>query len=249
MEIGDWHERYMEQARWTASARRFLCQKARITPSTKILEVGCGTGAILGRLAVETNAQIAGIDISHSALSFAKGTSNSKLVCADAINLPFATHSFDACVCHFFLLWVKNPNFVLREMKRISRPGGVIIAFGEPDYGGRIDYPEEKVELGRLQTQALIDQGADPEAGRKLKALFSEAGLANVVCGVLGGEWSPEFSEVTFKSEWEILEEDLKFAIPKPRLEELKKIDRSAWNAGQRILFIPTFYCIGWNPG
>jgi SAM-dependent methyltransferase len=59
---------------------------------------------------------------------------------ADRHTLPFQP-VFDVTFCHFLLLWVSNPEKVVAEMGRVTRPGGSV-RLAEPDYGGRIDYPE-----------------------------------------------------------------------------------------------------------
>ena len=64
-----------------------------------------------------------------------------------------------------------------------------MLACAEPDYGGRIDYPDELSEIGRLQMMSLARQGANPQVGRKLKAILREAGIREVEVGILGGQW------------------------------------------------------------
>ena len=88
----------------------------------------------------------------------------------DAHQLPLADGCFDVCLCHFLLLWVTDPIQVLQEMYRVTRSGGVVMALAEPDYGSRIDYPQELSLLGKWQMDSLEQQGADPFIGRKLRA-------------------------------------------------------------------------------
>jgi SAM-dependent methyltransferase len=168
-------------------------------------------------------------------------------ICADALHLPYPAGCFDAVVCHFFLLWIPDPAAVLNEMIRAARPGSAVIAFAEPDYGGRIDYPPELEELGRLQTQALKHQGADPYMGRKLNKIFHQAGLHNIETGLLGGQWSGAPSQAQVDSEWDMLITDLAGMLSNARLQELRRHDSAAWQAGRRVLFVPTFYAIGYK--
>jgi hypothetical protein len=117
------------------------------------------------------------------------------------------------------------------------------------DYGARIDFPVELAEMGQLQGSALARQGADPRMGRKLAALFTAAGLQRVTTGVMGGEWSARQLEADgWNLEWAALEADLAGSLPPERLAELRRIDAAAWQRGDRILFVPTFYAIGWVP-
>jgi SAM-dependent methyltransferase len=47
--------------------------------------------------------------------------------CADGLRLPFEDASFDHCLCHFYLMWVSDPLTALREMARVTTPGGCVL--------------------------------------------------------------------------------------------------------------------------
>lgn len=240
-----WHDRYVQQAGWTAQTRHYLFEKAGLTDSSRVLEPGCGTGAVLSDCPAGF---LAGIDRDLTALNIARRAApRAHLACANALSLPFPLGGFDACISHFFLLWV-DAERALDEMMRVTRPGGWIIALAEPDYGGRIDRPIELAELGRLQGEALEKQGADPLMGRKLGGLFARAGLQDILSGVIGGEWSPRELADGWEQEWAALESDLAGQIPPEKLDELRRIDAAAWAHGERILFVPTFYALGRVP-
>jgi ubiquinone/menaquinone biosynthesis C-methylase UbiE len=168
------------------------------------------------------------------------------LLQADAHKVPLASSHFDLCICHFFLLWVSDPSSVVREMARITRPGGIVCALAEPDYGGRIDFPPDLTTLGQYQSQALSQQGANPELGRQLRSLFTRAGLRDVVTGVLGGQWRQPFDPDEWESEWQVLQNDLaQLTDVHETLKKQKAQDLSAWVKGERILYVPTFYAWG----
>jgi hypothetical protein len=133
-------------------------------------------------------------------------------------------------------------------MRRVLRPGGALLVFAEPDYGGRIDYPEELAILGEWQSDSLRRQGADPRAGRQLASWLHAAGFTRVVTGLLGGEWTGEFNQAEFESEWEILRNDVGRAVQLDRLDELQALDKNARLSGERILYVPTYYGLGTSP-
>ncbi len=244
-EVDFWQARYVQQARWTQSLRAWLYERAGLSAGgRRVLEVGCGTGALLGELTQAYRAQVCGLDINWQALT-AANTCLARLLQADAHALPFPTHVFDACLCHFLLLWVRQPLQVLTEMRRVTRPGGYVLALAEPDYGGRIDFPDDLVQLGEWQTQALRRQGADPLLGRGLHALMLRAGLHQVETGVLGGAWGKPADPADRQLEWQVLEEDLKDFVPCDTIKQFRCRDEEAWQSGGRILFVPTFYSIG----
>ncbi|HVP21890.1 MAG TPA: class I SAM-dependent methyltransferase [Anaerolineaceae bacterium] len=244
--VEEWHNRFRQQARWTEPVRRFLFQQAGLLHAHNLLEIGCGSGAILIELATQTIAPIYGIDLKPDFLKWALSTkAGFRLACADAFHLPFESQSFSFTFCHYFLMWVVNPVQVISEMKRVTKNGGYVLACAEPDYGGRIDYPESLKSLGLLQKKSLQNQGADPEMGRKVSGFFTEAGLQKVQTGILGGEWGEPLDPAELESEWKILESDLQGMLPSEELLRLKQIDLEAWQNGTRILFVPTFYTWG----
>jgi ubiquinone/menaquinone biosynthesis C-methylase UbiE len=248
----NWHKRFLQQARWTKSLRDYLFGRALPPNGAKILEIGCGTGAILSDLTSLSSgggASLSGIDLQEAHLRSARQHApQARLACADAHDLPFADHSFDVVFCHYVLLWLDDPERALGEMQRVATPGGAVLALAEPDYGGRIDYPEALARLGILQSQALQAQGADPRIGRRLAGLFRQAGLIEVESGVLGAQWSGKLSNEDVEMEWQVMRNDLGEAVAPEELDALERMDRQAYQAGEKVLFVPTFYAWGRAP-
>jgi SAM-dependent methyltransferase len=245
----DWHARYLQQARWTAQLRSYLFKKAGIDSASRLMEIGCGTGAVL--MDLPSDAGLYGIDLSRTALAQAALQSPAALLgCADAARLPFLNAVFDLTFCHFTLLWVKDPRQVVMEMRRVTRSAGAVLALAEPDYGGRIDFPAELAELGRWQAESLQRQGADPLMGRKLAGIFTQAGLRHVETGILGGEWkslpddSPAGSDAN-ALEWEVLQADLAGQVAPEQFRLMRQADQLARQRHERVLFVPTFYAWG----
>lgn len=247
LSVQDWHARYLQQARWTASIRQYLFGKARLPVDARVLEVGCGTGAIMTDFAGERRLDLlVGLDIAAPPLQAAAvHAPEARLAQGDARYLPFTDRSFDWVYCHFLLLWVRAAEIAVKEMARIVQPGGAIMALAEPDYGGRIDHPDGLVKLGILQAQALTSQGADPLAGRKLAGWFSAAGLLDIEYGVLGGQWTTAHHPDEWQMEWAVLEADLAGRLPEVELSALKQRDLAARLSGERLLFVPTCYAFG----
>lgn len=242
MQISDWNRRYREQAGWTRSTRQYLFSHIQLEPGAPLLEVGCGTGAVLSELAANTARY--GLDINFEYLALArKVVPATHLTCGDALRLPYADASFAAVYCHFFLMWV-DAAAALAEMRRVTRPGGWVLALAEPDYGGRIDYPEELSQIGRLQTEALRWQGAKPETGRRLAGLFHQAGLQDVRAGLIGAEWAGDDS-TNMENEWQVIVDDLQGVAEKIELARLRRLDDDAWKKGERVLFVPIFFAWG----
>jgi SAM-dependent methyltransferase len=244
----DWDHRFSQQARWTKDIRSYLFDRVNLLADANILDVGCGTGVILKELAVRDLTSF-GLDISAPFLNLAINAVNTtSFTQGDAHQLPYPNDTFNLSMCHFTLMWVENPNLVLDEMTRVTRPDGVVLALAEPDYGGRIDHPPALKSLGEWQTESLRSQGADPLFGRRLSGLFNEAGLHSVETGVLGGQWSGEHDWNAWRSEWNILESDMAM-VPKvfddERISKLKELDKESYLTRKRVLFVPTFFAWG----
>jgi len=242
----DWHARFTQQATWTRDLRRYLFAQAGLNSARRILEVGCGTGVLLQELAMRKTLAVHGVDIEAGRLLEARvHAPGAVLARGDALALPYPAAAFDLTFCHFLLLWVDDPLQALGEMRRVTRPGGAVLALAEPDYGRRLDAPAALEPLGRWQAEALRRQGADPALGRRLADLFARAGIRLLETGRLRerGEVRPTPGEREL--EWAVLEADLAGSVPGEEIQRLKKLDEEAWQAGTRRLHVPTYFACG----
>ncbi|MBN2388194.1 MAG: methyltransferase domain-containing protein [Anaerolineales bacterium] len=241
-----WHDRFLQQAAWTAELRGYLFEQSGLDSAFRVLEVGCGTGVILAEAARRSSASIHGLDLDPVRLAEARlHAPAARLTRGDALALPYPTAAFDVCLCHFLLLWVADPLSALREMKRVTRPGGHVLALAEPDYGRRQDRPAALAPLGRWQAESLRIQGADPDLGRCLAALFDQVGLRIIEAGSLQERGERPVDARERGLEWAVLEADLAGIVPADELLRLKRIDEQAWRAGERSLHIPTYFAWG----
>ncbi len=237
-----WHTRYSQQANWTSATREYLFKKSGITPDSKVLDVGCGTGAVLSTL---QPCKSIGLDINFDYLDFANSTSPKPiLIQADAYDCPFPDSSFDIVFFHYFLLWIDEPLKILREITRLLRKNGSIIACAEPDYSGRIDYPEKLKIMGDLQTKSLVNQGADPFIGKRLPYLFSQLDITISEFGVINGSWQLPYSLKDVDLEWRVIEKDLSDFISSAEVQKYKDLELEAIKDKSFVRFIPTFFLI-----
>jgi SAM-dependent methyltransferase len=249
----DWHSRFLQQAAWTADLRAFLFDRAEMNRAQCVLEVGCGTGAVLPVLTAP--AAVHGLDLDPARLVEAHCHAPSAVLsCGNALALPYRSGVFDITFCHFLFLWVPQPLQALTEMKRVTRPGGSVIALAEPDYTSRVDKPAGLAPLGRLQTEALERQGADTGLGKHLAGLFREAGIPIIETGPIksnlvsvdGTQISPILPMIAEREmEWAVLETDLDGLIPADELQRMKALDEQAWARRERVLHVPTYFAWG----
>lgn len=239
----NWHTRYAQQATWTRDLRNYIFEKTGLNDAQNILEVGCGTGAILSELPKRPN--IHGLDIDPVALIECRvNAPDALLIRGNALGLPYHHNSFDIVYSHFLLLWVADPLKALQEMRRVTRSGGYVIAFAEPDYLSRVDQPDELVTLGKWQTDALKRQGADPSLGARLAELFSEAGIEIIETGTIQGQRN-EPSPDEWELEWAVIESDLSGTVSEADIQKMKQLDKKARDRKTRLLHVPTHFAWG----
>lgn len=249
--IAEWHQRYQQQAGWSAELRRHIYSFPWFQEAQYIIELGCGTAAILNEMQPFGKKCVLGLDIDNEPLLFASSLAiTPNLVQADAYSTPFPDSTFDISFCHYLLLWTQYPHKIISEMVRITKTGGWILALAEPDYGGRIDYPPALEALGKMQIQSLSEQGANPYIGRTLKSLFNHSNISDVVYGIFGAQWSSSdvdsnsLENVIYQSDYDLLTLSPQ-SMSKSELISLQQYDQRAWQNQTRVLFIPTFYAWG----
>jgi len=239
----NWHSRYTQQAKWTRDLRDYLFNKIQLNQTHRVLEVGCGTGAILYEIPKPTSYH--GLDIDPTALVQCQiHVPSASLIRGTALHLPYSDNSFDVVYCHFLLLWVSDPLHAVLEMKRVTKTGGNIIAFAEPDYSKRVDKPEELIQLGKWQTESLRRQGADPGFGARLAESFFQAGIEIIETGIFQSAES-EASLEDWEMEWAVIESDLAGYVPDADIQKMKVVDKAARKRGERILHVPTHFAWG----
>jgi ubiquinone/menaquinone biosynthesis C-methylase UbiE len=101
-----------------------------LRPQETLLDVGCGTGALLSRAQAIAGAdQLTGVDLSPSMLAHARAQLPVEVALhsADAAALPFADASFDVVASCNVFHYIREPVRALTEMVRVVRPGGRIV--------------------------------------------------------------------------------------------------------------------------
>jgi SAM-dependent methyltransferase len=142
----------------------------RDAPGELVLDLGCGVGHDLGRLAT-AGAHPIGVDASAKALARSKSV-GCPLVQADGARLPFAPNAFAGCRIERVLQHVPDPGAVLDEVVRVVRPGGFVAIF-EPDHS-TFRVASELVPDGTLPGKFLSVR--NPSIGTQIAALLQARG-------------------------------------------------------------------------
>jgi len=178
------HESVLKSHSWRTIANSAAYLAPSLRPGLSLLDVGCGPGTITVEFAERLSpAKVVGLDAAAEVIAKASALEapNLSFVVGDAYALPFDDDSFDIVHAHQTLQHVADPVAVLREMRRVVKPGGVVAA-RDVDYAGTIWYPElPGLDLWmRIYQQVHRGNGGEPNAGRRLKAWALEAGFAEV---------------------------------------------------------------------
>ena len=112
-----WHE---QPGYWRDVTRHF-------PPDTRLLDVGCG-GAWLG----DHFSDYTGVDVSSEAVEAARANGKNVVLVEDDSALPFDDASFGGVVLKDVLEHVPDPVALVREVRRVLRPGGIVFA-SSPD--------------------------------------------------------------------------------------------------------------------
>jgi demethylmenaquinone methyltransferase / 2-methoxy-6-polyprenyl-1,4-benzoquinol methylase len=114
--------------------RRQTVDALGLAPSSKVLDLACGTGA-LTRATRAAGYRVLGADLSWGML--AANHVGEPALEADAVSLPFAQGSIDGIVCGYALRNFTDLGGVFAEMARVLRPGGrlSVLEVAEPSGG------------------------------------------------------------------------------------------------------------------
>lgn len=158
-----------------------------LSPGTSLLDVGCGPGSITADLAARVApGRVRGIEAVGDPLERARATAAERGVAVefavdDGYALSDPDGSWDVVHAHQVLQHVSDPVAVLREMRRVSRPGGLVAA-RDADYAGFQWWPQDPRLDRWLELYRAVARGndAEPDAGRRLLGWAHAAGFTQV---------------------------------------------------------------------
>jgi 2-polyprenyl-3-methyl-5-hydroxy-6-metoxy-1,4-benzoquinol methylase len=157
-----------------------------LAPGHRLLDVGSGPGTITADLARRVR-EVVALELDDRAAGLTRdelrrqGVTNADVWVGDVQALELADGSFDVVHAHQVLQHVTHPVAALREMARVTRPGGVV-GVRDSDYAAFAWYPQLPA-LDRwlsLYRDAARANGGEPDAGRHLLAWAHAAGLQEV---------------------------------------------------------------------
>ena len=195
----DAYDRFM--GRYSVPLAPQLADFARIAAGRRVLDVGCGTGALTAELVRRVGADaVSAVDPSEPFVTAARERHPGvEVLRATAEQLPYAGDSFDATLAQLVVHFMADPVAGLRELARVTRKHGVVAACVWDHAGGQ----------GPLSPFWEAARGFDPDvedeslrAGARqghLAALFAEAGLHDIEESTL----SVSVEHPSFEEWWE----------------------------------------------
>jgi ubiquinone/menaquinone biosynthesis C-methylase UbiE len=166
-----------------------------IKPSFKILDIGCGPGTITCGLArLVPDGSVVGIDTAQDVLNKARSFADSRnqtnvsFVTGNIFGLDFPDNVFDIVHCHQVLQHVGDASAALKEMRRVTKPAGIVAAREMCEF---LHYPRsEGLERFRELFFAISRSvGGTPEAGVILPKFAREAGFEREAVTLTAGTW------------------------------------------------------------
>ena len=172
----DAYDRFM--GRYSQPLGPLFADFAGVQAGQRTVDVGCGPGALTGELVARLGADaVAAADPSPSFVDAARQRfPEVDIRQATAEQLPFEDESFDAALAQLVVHFMTDPVAGLREMARVTRPGGVVAACVWDHHGGR-------GPISPLWDAASGTEGESRLAGSRgghLTELFDAAGLADI---------------------------------------------------------------------
>jgi ubiquinone/menaquinone biosynthesis C-methylase UbiE len=150
-----------------------------LAPSTRLLDVGCGTGVASRAVARRSGfaGRVTGIDRSAYLVDVARRraveeglTGRIEFQVGDSRSLGLPDASFDAAIAHTLLSHVEDPLEALRELARVVRPGGTVGVFD-------VDFASMTFGGGDADTAIVAAVATSPRVMRDMPRLLAQSGL------------------------------------------------------------------------
>lgn len=186
------HGEYLERVSAVEMVRRqkrASYELLRLQPGGQALDVGCGKGGDVLELSQLTGptGRVVGVDTSPGFIDElnARGQPGVEARVASVCELPFGNGEFDAVRVDRVLQHVSDVELAVRELCRVTKPGGVVY-LGDSDWGGLLIDAGPATLLGDVVREHICRAGVtSPQVGRQLWRLAKSAGLQQLALDVI----------------------------------------------------------------
>jgi SAM-dependent methyltransferase len=166
---------------------QFLVE-AGLSEGMTVADFGCGTGTMTRTMAwmLGPSGSVTGVDLHAAQLEEARelcareGLAHTRFVEADACNTGLPANSFDLVYCRFLLLHLPDPGSCLREMRRVLKPGGIIVV-EDGDLASAASVPATALDaFADLFSRLGPVRGVDYSLANRLCHLVADAGFSEI---------------------------------------------------------------------
>jgi SAM-dependent methyltransferase len=178
-----------------------LADLAGVEAPQRVLDVGCGPGALTAELVRRVGpGSVAAVDPSEPFVAAARERQpDVDVQLASAEQLPFGDGDFDAALAQLVVHFMRDPVAGVREMARVTRPGGVVAACVWDHAGGRGPLSPLWEAARSLDADVVDESGLAGARQGHLVELFEQAGVRDVSEHVL----EVEVEHPSFEEWWE----------------------------------------------
>ena len=188
--------------RYSEPLAREFAEYATVRPGQRALDVGCGAGALTAELV--TRLGVSSVHAVDPSEPFVAATAERfpgvDVRCTGAESMPYDDSSFDRTLAQLVVQFMRDPVAGLREMERVTAPGGVVAA-------NLWDHAAGRGPLGlfwqaaRDVTPSVVDESGQPGVREgQLMELFAAAGMS---AGAESTAQSVRVRHPTFEDWWE----------------------------------------------
>jgi SAM-dependent methyltransferase len=176
----DAYDRFM--GRYSTLLSPQMADLAGVVPGQRVLDVGCGPGALTAVLVDRVGANnVSAVDPSDPFGEAARlRFPDVDVRRAPAEDLPFGADSFDTSIAQLVVHFMTDPVAGLREMRRVTKPGGVVAACVWDHAGGRGPLSVFWEAASQLDPKAVDESRLAGARRDHLAELFETAGISDV---------------------------------------------------------------------
>src|SRR5215467_730581 len=165
-----------------------LLDRAALAPGMKCFDIGCGSGDVSIELArrVGPHGHVTGVDIDATKVELARAeAAELKIPNVDFRVLDICEDdpgsTFDLVYARFLLTHLRDPAGVVGAIKRVLKPGGLVI-LEDIDFSGHFVYPESAAfnRYHELYCTVVSRRGGNPNIGPHLPLLLQQNGFADI---------------------------------------------------------------------
>ncbi len=178
------HESVLRSHTWRTVENSAQYLAAHLGSGQRILDVGCGPGSLTADIAAHApGCELVAIDASADVIAKAQRDHGdvASFATGDIYALDAPDGHFDIVHAHQVLQHLDDPVAALREMRRVTKPGGIVAA-RDADYAGMTWAPVSPpltrwMEIYQAMTAS---NGHDANAGRHLLGMAQDAGFTEI---------------------------------------------------------------------